>query len=637
MVRPFSSFQWYKGVDLADFDARMEANYRDIRFLFSLLYGNRRDSHLSFKKLMEALRENYHSRPDELRQIDIQRELDPGWFLSNRLVSTMLYVDQYAGNLKEFLKKIPYLRELGINVVHLMPLLKCPAGNNDGGYAVSDYHRIDERYGSMEDLRRIAWELRKEKMYLILDLVVNHTSDEHEWAKRARSGDPYYQNYYYMFDDRSIPDQFEETFPEIFPEAAPGNFTWIPEIKKWVMTVFHNFQWDLNYTNPTVFIEMVKILFFLANQGVDIVRLDAVPYLWKKIGTTGQNLEEAHIILRLMRLCAEIVCPGVLFIAEAIVQPEEIVKYFGTDEFAGRESHLAYHASLMVFFWDAIATTNSRMLRKGLENTPPNPQGTGWLVYIRCHDDIGLGFSDRDAREVGYDPFLHRKFLQEYYTGKFPGSSARGSLFMFNPKNQDARISGTTASLVGLEKALEEGNRLEIDICIRKIILLYSLVMSIDGLPILYYGDEVGYTNDYFYRNHPVHRYDNRWMHRPKIDWDKVERRKIEGSVENRIFTQIKRLISIRKSSPEFSGDSSFRLIDPENEHVFSCLREKEKRRTLVLANVSGERQFINSSILHGSGLLEHVFDKFSGNAPAKKSGKIILEPYSFYWLSEAE
>ena len=446
----------HPGKDLSEFMVRFGAQFGDVFARFSRLYGSRDDFSNRFAELILALADMYLARDPELRELDRQREEDKGWFMSPNWVGTMLYVDRFSKNLKGFMQKIDYLEELGVNYVHLMPLLKMPQEANDGGYAVSDYRTVEKRFGSMADIRKIASTFRAKNMLLELDLVLNHTSNEHEWAQKALQGEKEYQDMYYMYDDRSMPDAFEQTLPEIFPENAPGNFTFLPAINKWVFTVFNTYQWDLNYTNPKVFIEMIKILLNLANQGVDVLRLDAVAFMWKKLGTQSQNLDEAHILLQLFKACSKIAAPGAIFKAEAIVQPLEIVKYLGGG--VVDECEIAYNASYMVYLWDAMATQNKRILEHGLQNIPRLPKGTTWINYIRCHDDIGLGYADQDILAAGYNPFDHKQFMISYYVGEFEGSPAKGQRFMYNPKTKDARITGATATLLGLEKGLEEGN-----------------------------------------------------------------------------------------------------------------------------------------------------------------------------------
>jgi amylosucrase len=626
-----------KDINFNLFYARLGLHFEDIFKKFQRLYGDNKDFHKQLKLLIEALMELYVERPEALKKLDIEREASPDWYMSQELVATMLYVDRYAGNLKGFKDRIDYLKELGVNYVHLMPLLKSPEGENDGGYAVSDYRKVDKRFGSMEDIREIATEFRNNNMLLELDLVLNHTADEHEWAQKALSGDEKYQNYYYMYDDRAIPDKFEETLPEIFPEMAPGNFTYREEINKWVFTVFNKYQWDLNYRNPEVFIEMCKILLNLANQGVDILRLDAVAFLWKRIGTDSQNEVEAHIILQLFKACGRIVAPGAVFKAEAIVQPIEIVKYLGEGEAAGKECEVAYNASFMVFLWDAIATKNTKLMVKGLENMPRLPKGTTWINYIRCHDDIGLGFSDHDACQVGYDPKIHRDFLIKYFTEGFLGSPARGEKFMYNPKTGNARITGSLAALAGLERALEWGSQEEKEKSLKKIKLLHSAIMSFGGIPLIYYGDEIAALNDYSYLEEEDKKGDNRWLNRPVMDWEKAEKRGEKGTVEHAVFNSIKRMIELRKSTPEFYNENDYEMIGVDNMHVFSFLREREENRTLIMMNFSDERQGIDCGILSRTGISGEVYDLYTGDRIGIEDGKINLEPYQFYWIKEVE
>ncbi len=390
--------------DLRYFLIRLGANFYAIHKLFERLYGHRTDFHEQLHRLVEKMARSYVARPRKLRIDDRAREDDYDWFLSQDLVGMALYTNGFASDLSDLQGKLDYFDELGINLIHLMPILRCPRGASDGGYAVSNYREIDPRMGNISDLNRLVSELRERKVLLVLDVVVNHTSNEHEWAQKAQAGDKKYQDFYYMFDDRRVPDMFEQSLPEIFPETSPGNFTWDEASQKWVMTVFNSFQWDLNYTNPTVFTEMLDIILFWANHGADIVRLDAVAFLWKKIGTVSQNLDEAHLILQLMKDCCQVVAPGLLFIAEAIVAPNEVIKYFGEDAVVAKECEIAYNATTMALLWDAMATKNANLLRQGLRSLPAKLEGATWLNYVRCHDDIGFGFDDNDIAIAGYNP-----------------------------------------------------------------------------------------------------------------------------------------------------------------------------------------------------------------------------------------
>ncbi len=620
----------------AEFCSRLGVRFSALQKLFFLLYGQRNDTLYWYTELIRLLHKSYLQRPTELRNIDRRRERHPEWLLSEHLVSYMLYVDRFAGDLVKLQSKIPYFKELGVNLIHLMPLLRCPQRDNDGGYAVSNYREVEPRLGTMQDIRSLASMLRREKMFLQLDLVVNHTSDQHEWARRAREGEKEYQDMYFIYDDRTIPECFEESLPEVFPLTAPGNFTYVPQMGKWAMTVFHNYQWDLNYTNPRVFLEMLKNLFFLANQGADVLRLDAVPYLWKRLGTHSQNQQEAHWICQLFHACTRVVCPGVSLVAEAVVEPKEVVRYFGEGENKGAECDMTYHVLLMVLLWDALATGENAVFLRCLQSLPDVPSHATWLTYLRCHDDIGLGYDDEDLRSLGIDPSLHRRYMVDFYSGRYPGSFASGKIFMENPRTGDARISGTAASLTGLEKALTTGVTEDVDRAIQRLLLLYGLAMSFGGVPIIYAGDEVGYCNDYASLDEEAEKADNRWIHRPRIRWDTVERRKVAGTVEERIFRGMRRMIRVRKETGEFSFRARRRFIDTGDSRILCFLRSLERRHTMVLANLSDTFGKVDPLLFHWTGLTGKVVDRLGGRELLPVGNTLIIPPYALYWITRS-
>lgn len=626
--------------ELRHFYTRLGANFYAIYSLFHLLYGKREDFEEQAQNLVATMARNYTKRSERQKQKDLEREKDHNWFLSEKWVGMALYTDGFSENLPGLKSKLGYFQELGVNILHIMPILKGPEGKSDGGYAVSDFRQVDPRIGNNEDLHEISDELDKRDILLTLDVVVNHTSNEHEWAKRARKGEKKYQDYYYLFDSREIPDMFEETMPEVFPETSPGNFTWNEDMGKWVMTVFNNFQWDLNYSNPAVFIEMIDIILFWANQGADIIRLDAVAFLWKKIGSTCQNEREAHLILQLMKDCCQVTAPGVLFIAEAIVAPIEIIKYFGEDAVNAKECEIAYNATYMALLWDALATKSSRLLYQGLKSLPGKLERATWLNYVRCHDDIGLGFDDRDIYAVGYDPYQHRRFLIDYYTGNFPGSPARGFPFGHNHKTGDARISGSLASLAGLESALESRDEQQIDFAIKKILMLHSLIMSFGGIPLLYYGDEIGTLNNCHFLQDENKANDTRWAHRPDIDWAKADLRHQPGTVEQRVFNALKKMIAIRKEIPAFADFNNRELISVDNPHLFVYSRFNLSRPTggvLAVCNFDSSPQHLDLNQPSIKSVLNYgqIKDLYSGDTPAMFKDQLVVPPYQFYWLKD--
>ncbi|MDX1694681.1 MAG: alpha-amylase family protein [Ketobacteraceae bacterium] len=625
--------------ELRFFYSRLGANFYAIYSLYERLYGNRSDFYPQLKNLVEVMARSYIARPQELKYTDREREADHNWFLHQQWVGMALYANGFADDLQGLDNHINYFSELGVNLVHILPIWSCPEGKSDGGYAVKDFRKVDSRVGSNEDLQHIIDSLHKRESLIALDIVVNHTSDQHEWALKAAEGDPEYQDYYYMFENRDIPDMFELSMPEVFPETDPGNFTWNAPAEKWVMTVFHSYQWDLNYTNPRVFAEMLDNMLFWANKGVDVLRLDAVAFLWKKIGTVCQNEREAHLVLQLFKDCCQVVAPGLLFIAEAIVAPSEIIKYFGEDAVAAKECEIAYNATFMALIWDGVATKNTKLLRQGITNLPAKLERATWLNYLRCHDDIGFGFDDFDIKAVGYDPQQHRKFLVDYFTGDFDGSLARGKPFGRNEKTGDARISGSLASLVGLESALESGNPEQIDVCCKHIIMLHSLIMAFGGIPLLYYGDELAMLNDYSYLDDEQKSPDSRWIHRPRYDWEQAERRHSRGSTENLIFHNLKKMIALRKETKAFADFNNRELLELSNDACFAFVRydyHNPADKVVVIANFSPDPQHLTLDELDYVARIDthNLKDLWTGKSPTTISEHLVLSGFQFYWLT---
>jgi amylosucrase len=619
-----------------EFVTRLAVNFGRLRALYWTLYGHSKSVNRDFSQLIQLLYESYLKRDNDLKYLDRQRESQPDWLLHQKWVGMSLYAEHFNGDLKGFQEKLPYLQELGINLVHLMPVLMSPENENDGGYAVSDYRKVRPELGKMSDIHSITEKFRKEGMLLVMDVVINHTSNQHKWAKKARKGKKKYQRYYFMYDDRSLPDQYETSLPQIFPESAPGNFTYLKDINKWVMTVFRNYQWDLNYKNPQVFIEMQKVLIFLANQGVDILRLDAPAFIWKEMGTSCQNLPQAHTLLQLMKRSMQIVAPGVKFIAEAIVRPQEIVKYFakGTND---PECDIAYHATLMALLWNSLATSKVDLLYRALHQMPEKPLGTTWINYIRGHDDIGLGFDDEHIYQAGYDARMHRKFLYDYYTGRYQGSPAKGALFMYNPANGDARISGTLASLAGLETALKSKDSLLIERATQKILLTHAVIMTFGGLPMIFSGDEIGLLNDYSFINNDAKREDNRWLHRPMMNWETAKNRTQTGTVTHTLFRGLQKLIRIRKALPELVDFNNLSLVNSGNQHVFIFKRYHNRQKLLVLVNFQSSVQLINKFVISSQGLKnwDKIIDLYTGKPVKCKKNFIKLSGYQFSFLQE--
>lgn len=624
------------GKQVEDFERRYVALFSDIYSRFQKLYGQHENAMDAFEQLSRNMLQGFLKRPEYLKKSDEEREQNPGWFRSQGITGMMLYVDRFNKDLNGLVDKVDYFEELGINFLHLMPLLASPKVKNDGGYAVSDYRKIDSRFGSNQDFKNVTKALRNKNTLVMLDFVVNHTSDEHAWAKKAKAGDKYFQDFYYAFEDRSVPYMYERSMPEVFPETSPGNFTFDEEMQRWVMTVFNSYQWDLNYTNPYVLVEMIDNIFHLANMGVDVFRMDAVAFVWKQIGTACQNLPQAHIIHQLFKLCAQVTAPGVAFLAEAIVAPTEIVKYFGDSEVWSNEHDMAYNATLMALLWNSLATRSTRVMKASLRDIPAKPHGTTWLNYARCHDDIGMGFEDRHIQESGFDPGAHRQFLTKFLTGDFHGSFAKGMPFMYNPKTGDARISGSLASLSGLEEAVIQGNKLGIRRSIDRINLLHGIILSYGGIPVIYAGDELATLNDYDFLKDESKSDDNRWMHRPAMDWKRAEKRIKKNTPEEKVFSTLKRMIEVRRSVSEFADENNTQLIEVSNEHIFAFQRTFEDSNTLVIANFKDSDQEIYPHLIFPQTEVNpfKMIDRITGKAVKISEGKLNLKPYQFYWLT---
>ncbi|WP_074226122.1 amylosucrase [Algoriphagus halophilus] len=613
---------------------RLSNSIDTIKDLYNEIYGRTPGAQQSFGQLILSLAKANSERGKDLIKRDAEKGKTGDWFLSNELVGMSLYVDRFAGQLKNMKSKLGYFEELGVNFLHLMPLFESPEGESDGGYAVSNFRKVDERYGTLEELVALRKSMQKKGMYLMLDIVLNHTSHRHEWAEKAKKGDPEFQNYFYMYDDRWIPNQYDASMPEIFPESSPGNFTFIPECNKWVMTVFHNYQWDLNYMNPNVFRAMLDNILFYANLGVDVLRIDAPAFIWKQTGTSSQNLPQAHTLLRLIKQCVSVATPGMALLGEAIVAPKEIINYFGTGDFLAKECDFAYNATQMALQWDMLASGETKVMLAAQHEILKKPEGTSWITYTRCHDDIGLGYDDYMIEQAGKNPYEHRQFLKNYFTGIHPHSPSIGALFSSNPKTGDARISGSLASLCGLEKAINDQNEFSIQRSIQKILMMQAHSFFIGGLPMLFYGDELGYTNDYSYLDDPGKSYDNRWMHRPIIDWKKNEKRKDKGSVEYEIFEGTRKLISLRKKLNVVADHKNLSWIPPHNIHVAGFLRQFGGKKLYGIFNFSAETSFLTwFAFKEIRPVPEKLVDHWSGQEfeIGMDHEYLIMEPYSFY------
>ncbi|MBT8400740.1 MAG: amylosucrase [Rhodothermia bacterium] len=613
---------------------RIDAHFGDFYEAYQRLYGHLPDTQDRVTRLFKTLLDGAEARAADLVELDMRRYHDPNWFKDRRMVGIMMYVDLFAGNLNGVESRIDYLRELGVTYLHLMPLLKSRPGQNDGGYAVSDFRKVNPSLGSMDDLRQLAKELRLAGISLAIDFVMNHTAREHDWAQRALRGNEQHQDFYLMFEDRRLPDSFEKTLPEVFPDFSPGNFTYVPELRKWVWTTFYDFQWDLNYKNPDVFEAMLGEMLFLANAGADVLRLDAVPFTWKRMGTNCQNQIEAVVLLVAYRALMRIAAPAVAFKAEAIVAPDDIIRYLGVGGYEGRACDIAYNATLMNHLWHALACENTQLLRTTLQNLPPAPDDTAWINYIRCHDDIGWGISDANAEAVHQSGPDTRRFCTDFYSGRLANTYAEGYRFQSDPDTGEARISGTAAALTGLQKAIVEGDEDAAKLALERLLLLKGVMYFMKGIPLLYSGDEIGQLNDYRYLDDPHKKPDNRWVHRPPMDWTRAELRHQPGTIEHTLFHSIQRLAAARISCKALDGSSSQEIVSVPNDSLFVVERQHGAEAALLVANLSSASQRVDLSDLPSQWQNGRYREVITDELLTFTFGDLALGPYECLWLT---
>lgn len=601
------------------FSARFERHREELYEKYMELYHDE----AGYEALTAQMKQYFSQRSEELKELDQKREVNPTWFRDSNMLGLTMYPKLFAGGLKGLIEKLDYLAEQKITYLHLMPLLKMPHPMNDGGYAVEDFKTVDPEIGSNQDLTELTAQLRKRGISLCLDLVMNHTADTHEWAMRAKAGEKEYMDRYQCYETFDIPAEFEKTVPQVFPTTAPGNFTWCEEMGRYVLTSFYPYQWDLNYQNPVVFNEMAGVILFLANMGVEVLRIDAVPYIWKELGTSCRNLPQVHTIVRMVRMILEIVCPAVILKGEVVMAPRELPAYFGTPE--KPECHMLYGVSSMVNLWSALAAKDARLLKSQMDVIHSLPENCYFVNYLRCHDDIGWGLDEEEEQRLGIDPLLHKEYLYHFLEGVFPGSYAKGELYNYDPVSRDARSCGTTASLCGIEKGEEEHDPEQISRGIQRDLMMHAACMSLEGFVMLSSGDEIGQLNDYSYRENPDLAADSRYLHRSPFNWENAKKRSEKGTVQQRIWDGLKRMERLRREEPCFGSEAYVTTWDTCSQPVFAIRRTIEDGELICLANFSEEEQWV-----HLPALMGEYLDLFTGEM--MQPNHISMKPWQYRW-----
>ncbi len=607
----------------AAFTTRLKANFPALFEHFLNLYGTRYDAYLHLRSLVETLAAHQVRKS----HAGLPAEGDQPWYLGEDQVGMAAYVDLFGGDLKGMIDRIPYLESLGVTYLHLMPLYDAPKENSDGGYAVSSYRKVDPRLGKNKDLKALADALHTRGIRLVLDFVFNHTSNEHGWAKAALAGDPRYGQFYFLLDEDEA-QAYNATLREIFPTVRRGSFTWNDRLGKWVWTTFNSFQWDLNYSNPDVFVSVVGEMLHLVAMGADVLRLDALAFVWKELGTVCESLPKAHTVIQTFNLCLRIAAPHVHFKSEAIVHPDQVNAYIGLDE-----CEISYNPLMMALMWESLATRRAELLSASLERSFSIPDGTVWVNYIRCHDDIGWTWDDAISQRLGIDGGDHRSFLNRFYTGRFEGSFAEGVPFQENPSTGDCRVCGTLASLAGVERAAKAGNALLLDHALRRVKLLNGIMLSMPGLPLLYQGDDLGAFNDPSYLDAPGKAEDSRWVHRKALTETDFDTAADPGTPQGRIAADLAEMIALRKAHGVFGG-TEFRLLRPDSPHVFAFLRQRGPERLLVLANFSehGLPLDLDLAEILGTTKFRDLLDTETALGPVLSG----LAPYALHWFHAA-
>lgn len=613
------------------FLARAELFGSDAKDALAALYGERDDFDSIRARAFAIAAEAYAARPAALHALDLSRVHRPDWFQQPAMLGYSCYVDRFAGTLRGMIARLDYLRDLGVTYLHLMPVTRPREGESDGGYAVADYEAVDPSIGTVADLVALADACRARGISLVSDLALNHTADSHRWAEAAKAGDPHYGAYYHFFPDRSLPDRHEETLEEVFPVGAPGNFSFVPELGQWVWTTFYPYQWDLNYSNPEVFLEMLRLMLLFANRGIEVLRLDSVAFLWKRMGTDCRNLPEVHHLLRAFRALTRIAAPALALKAEAIVTPEHLAAYLGEGAHAGKECHLGYHNTLMVLLWSALAEGRTDRLTRMLRRMPAAPSNTAWITYLRCHDDIGWPVLDVESPDEAPSP--HVRFLSEFYAGNVAGSFAEGMPFQTGESRTVHGTCGMLSGLVGLERAEREGR--DPTLALMRIRLLHAVIFCFGGIPLLYMGDEIGLHGDHDWQTDPAKAHDSRWLHRPAMDWTRAERAARDGeTIPGRVRTILHDLIAARAGFPALHGDTPSRPLAGDNPHVFLMRRSGARGRMLLVANFSDQSQTVTTDEISRARFAHPLRDRLTGRE-LMVGEDCHLAPYEALWLED--
>ena len=596
--------------------------YQRVEALFHRVYAGHPGAATAFDRLRGVIDQRRLERPLDLQHRDQMQSRD--WYLSSRQIGYSCYVDRFAGRLANIRLRIPHLRRLGVTYLHLLPIFDTAGDPNDGGFAVADYRAVDAKLGDLDDLRALCTELHANGIALCVDFIANHTSSRHPWAKRAVRGDPDYRDFYHFFERRDRVQSAEAALRSVFPKSAPGNFLAIPDQNAWVWSTFQDYQWDLNYANPWVLVEMVDNLLFIINQGVDALRVDSAPFLWKEVGTPSMGRPEAHLLLQIYRAALDAVAPSTALLAEAIVPPAELIEYLGHPSAIAQECQIAYHGVVMPIMWLSLVSQDARPLTRVLRGWATPPAGTTWLQYVRSHDNIEWDVLTDDllslAGLTAEDTAESVRFLH----GQHEDSFARGEPFEATATSR-LSTNGTTASLCGLQTG-RQGSSLALD----RVALLYGVLYALPGFPMIFSGDEIGMANDAGYRSRPHERDDSRWLHRPAFDWARMNAD--AASVPGRLMNAFEQLATARQTTGDFGPAQPIVLPDDAPPSLFVMNRiDNNGRRLTIVANFADHALHLTPTLVADFDLAGPRTDLISGRS--EHGALTNVAAYSVAWL----
>jgi maltose alpha-D-glucosyltransferase / alpha-amylase len=511
-----------------------------------------------------------------------------------------------AGEFKGLTYKLDYLKDLGVSAVWLLPFYPSPW--RDDGYDISDYTGIHPAYGTLDDFKTFLEEAHRRDIRVITELVLNHTSDQHPWFQQARSSRENPKRDWYVWSE--TPDRYKDA-RIIFTDTEQSNWAWDMSSKSYYWHRFFTHQPDLNYDNPAVREEMWNVMRFWLEMGVDGLRLDAVPYLVERDGTSCENLPETHDVLKFLRRRLDENFSDKMFLAEANQWPKDVRAYFGSAD----ECHMAFHFPLMPRMFMAVRLEDRKPIVDALERTPAIPAPCQWGIFLRNHDELTLEMVTMDERDYMYDEFA---------------------------KDARAKLN------IGIRRRLAplmESDR-------RRIELLNGLLMSLPGTPIIYYGDEIGMGDNIYLGDRNGVRTPMQWnggwnagfsgadperlysalISNPLYGYQVVNVESQKRS-EHSLLSWMKQLIRVRKSTHVFSR-GTMEMLHPLNHRVLSYVREFEGEKILVVSNLSSQAQAAELDLRRWKGTVP--IEMFGGN-PFPRIGDLpyllTLGPYHFYWF----